>query len=43
MLPCSIQARDRVFVKDYGFLYFAKDFNKNIGKNISKNVSGNDL
>ena len=32
----SVQPRDRMFVKGYGFLSFAK----NIGKNISKNLSG---
>ena len=33
MLP-SVQPRDRIFVKGYGFLSFAK----NIGKSISKNL-----
>ena len=33
-----VQPRDLIFVKDYGFLYFAKDVGKNIGKTISKNV-----
>ena len=36
----SVQRRDRIFVKDYGFLSFAKSMSKNVGKNISKNVSG---
>ena len=36
----SIQPRDRIFVKGYGFLPFAKNIGKNIGKNISKNLSG---
>ena len=31
--------RDRIFVKGYGFLSFAKNMGKNIGKNISKNLS----
>ena len=31
----SIEPRDRIFVKGYGFLSFAE----NIGKNLSKNVS----
>ena len=31
--------RDQVFVKDYGFLFFAKNMGKIIGKNISKNLS----
>ena len=36
----SVQPRNRIFVKDYGFWSFAKSIGKNIGKNISKNVSG---
>ena len=32
----TVQTRDRIFVKEYGLLYFAK----NIGKNISKVLSG---
>ena len=32
----SVQCRDRIFVKDYGFLSFAKNVGKNIGRNISK-------
>ena len=36
----SAQPRDRVYVKGYGFLYFAKNMGKNIGKNLSKNLSG---
>ena len=32
----SVQPRDRIFVKGYGFLSFAK----NMGKNISKNLNG---
>ena len=31
---------DRIFVKGYGFLSFAKNMDKNIGKNISKTLSG---
>ena len=37
MTRCSVQPRDRVIVKDYEFLSFAKSISKNIGKNISKN------
>ena len=37
MMHYSVQPRDRIFVKDYGILSFAKDMGKNIGKNISKN------
>ena len=36
----SVQPRDRIFVKGYGFLYFAKNMCKLIGKNINKNLSG---
>ena len=28
-----------IFVKGYGFLYFARNMGKNIGKNISKKLS----
>ena len=31
----SVQPRDRIFVKDYEFLSFAR----NMGNNISKNLS----
>ena len=36
----SVQPRDRIFVKGYGFLSFAKSMGKIICKNISKNLSG---
>ena len=36
MTQNSVQHRERIFVKGYGFLSFAK----NIGKNITKNLSG---
>ena len=36
----SVQPRDRIFAKGYGFLSFVKNMGKNIGKNISKNLSG---
>ena len=36
----SVQPKDRIFVKGYGFLSFAKNLGKDIGKNISKNLSG---
>ena len=38
-MPYSVQPRDQMFVKGYGFLSFAKNMGKNIGKNISKNLS----
>ena len=40
MTRYSVQPRDQIFVKGYGFLSFAKNMGKNIGKNISKNLSG---
>ena len=36
MTRCSVQPRNRIFVKSYGFLSFAKNMGKDIGKNISK-------
>ena len=36
----SVQPRDRIFVKGYGFLSFAKNIYKYTGKNIGKNLSG---
>ena len=36
----SAELRDRIFVKCYGFLFFAKNMGKNNGKNISKRISG---
>ena len=35
MTRYSVQPRDQIFVKSYGFLSFAK----NMGRNISKNIS----
>ena len=35
----SVQPRDQIFVKGYGFLSFTKNMGKNIGKNITKNLS----
>ena len=40
MMRYSVQPRDRIFVKGYEFLSFAKYMGKNIGKNICKNLSG---
>ena len=36
----SVQPRDRIFLKGYGFLSFAKNMGKNNGKNIIENLSG---
>ena len=38
MMCYSIEPRDRILVKGYGYLSFAKNMGKNIGKNISKNL-----
>ena len=35
-----VQPWDRMFVKSYGFLFYAKHMNKTIGKIISKSFSG---
>ena len=40
MMRYSVQPRDRICLKGYRFLSFAKNMGKNIDKNISKNVSG---
>ena len=40
MTRYSIYPRNRIFVKGYGFLSFAKNMAKYTGKNISKNLSG---
>ena len=40
MTRCLVQVRDRIFVKGYGFLPFAKNINRNIGENISKSLIG---
>ena len=41
MMRSSVQPRDQIFVKGYGFLSFVKNMGKNIGKNTSKSVSVN--
>ena len=35
----SDQPRDRIFVKGYGILSFARNMGKNIGKNLSKSLN----
>ena len=40
MMHYAVQPRDRMFVKGYAFLFFAKNMGKNIGKNISRNLNG---
>ena len=39
MTQYSVQPREIIFVKGYGFLPFEKNMGKNIGKNINKNLS----
>ena len=39
MTHYSTQPIDQIFIKDYGFLSFAKNMGKNIGKNVSENLS----
>ena len=36
MTRYSVQPRDPILAKGYGFLSFAKNMGKNVGKNISK-------
>ena len=38
MTPYSVQPRDRIFIKGYVFLSFAKNMGRNIGKDISKSL-----
>ena len=40
MMQYSVQPRDQIFVKGYGFFFFAKNISRNIGENISKNLGG---
>ena len=42
MTRYSVQGRNRIFVKGYGFFVFAKNMGRNIGKNIGKNLSRKD-
>ena len=35
-----VQPRDRIFVKEYGFLSCAKNVGKNVSKKIRKNLTG---
>ena len=39
MKSYSVQSRDQIFLKGYGFLSFAKNMSKLIGKNKSKKLS----
>ena len=40
MMQYSVQPRDQIFVKCYGFLSFVRNMGKYTGENISKNRSG---
>ena len=39
MTCCSVQLRDRIFVKGYGFVSCAENMGKNTGKNVCKNLN----
>ena len=39
MMWYSIQPRDRIFVKGFGFPPFTKNMGRKIGKSISKNLN----
>ena len=39
MIRYSIEPKDWIFVKGYGFLSFTKNIFKNVCKNVSKNLS----
>ena len=39
MTRYSVQPRDRIFVKSYGVLSFARSINKNTSKNLKSNCS----
>ena len=41
MMKYSVQLRDRIFVKGYGFLCFAKNIGKNISKHLAANIARN--
>ena len=38
MMRYSVQLRDQIFAKSYGFLSFDKSIGKNMSKNISKKL-----
>ena len=40
MMRYLLQPRDRIFIKGFGYLPFAKNIGKNIDKTTSKNLSG---
>ena len=40
MTQYSVQPREKIFIKGYGFLSFAKNMSTNIGKNATKYLIG---
>ena len=38
MIWYSVQPKDRIFVKGYGFLSFARNMGKNVGNKISSKL-----
>ena len=43
MMRYSVQPRDRIFVKRYEFLFFAKNMGKNTDKSLAVNIGKNFL
>ena len=41
MQPYSVQRRDQILVKGFGFLSFPRNMDKTVGKNINKSLSSN--
>ena len=41
MTRCSVQPNDRIFVRGYWFLSFARNMGRNIVKNVSKKLNSN--
>ena len=39
MMRYSGKPRGQIFVKGYGFMFFAENMSKNLGENISKNLN----
>ena len=37
----SVEPRDQILVKGYGFLPFVRTIGKNVGKSTSQNISSN--
>ena len=41
MQPYSVQRRDQILVKGFGFLSFPRNMDKTVGKNINESLSSN--